>query len=133
MVSRRQADRFLWPSTRRAMANLCDSSGGRHSRTDLSKHHQFGGPQLVARWQIARVRGKFAEQSGLRSLRSRPQDANANEVAWLRWAIFSAMVSRWTLLGGDSAGFPKADAFRFHLAEMDRTRQSFRGLSDVVP
>src|SRR5580692_10704434 len=93
MVSGRQADRFLWSSARRALANLCGSSGGRHSRTDLSKHHQLGGPQLVARRQIAGLRREFPKQPGFSSLRSRSENANTNEVARFRWALFSALVS----------------------------------------
>src|SRR5260370_41689109 len=93
MVSGWKADRFLWSPARRTLANLCGSRRRRHTRTHLSKHHQLGGPQLVAGRQIAGLRREFPEQSGLGSLYSRSEDAKAHKVAWLRWPVFSALVS----------------------------------------
>src|SRR4029077_16459700 len=110
-VAGRKTNRLLWSSARGTLANLCGSCRGWLARTDLSKYHKLGGPQLVARRQIAGLRREFSEQSGFRYLRSRPENANADEASRLRRALFSALVSCRTLPRGDSPGFAQAHAF----------------------
>src|SRR5450432_2861194 len=119
MVSRRQADRLLWSSARRTVANLFGSGGGRRARTGLSKFHQPGGPELVAGRPIAGVRGKFTEQSGISGVHPRTENAQGFEAAGIRWALFAALVAGWAVHRGNSAGFAETAVIRSRQSQVE--------------
>jgi Tol biopolymer transport system component len=69
-----------------------------------------GSPQLVSRWQVARLWRKFTEQSGVGGLCPRSEDAKRLEASGVGGPVFSSLVPRRTLHSSDYAGFSQAHA-----------------------